>query len=213
MGFYFRVLAKCLRMSGGDHLHSGTVVGKLEGDRAITLGFVDLMCEEYVQQDRSRGVFFTQDWASLPAVMPVASGGIHIWHMPALVEIFGDDACLQFGGGTLGHPWGNAPGAVANRVALEACVLARNSGVKLAQRGAEIIREACQFSPELAAAAEVWQEITFAGPFTNTAEDGYPEWAWLLFMSSMNTVLPTPAPPNRPILPPRLSTGYRSQLL
>jgi ribulose 1,5-bisphosphate carboxylase large subunit-like protein len=23
--------------------------------------------------------------------------------MPALVEIFGDDACLQFGGGTLGH--------------------------------------------------------------------------------------------------------------
>jgi ribulose-bisphosphate carboxylase large chain len=26
---------------------------------------------------------------------------------PALVEIFGDDACLQFGGGTLGHR-GNA---------------------------------------------------------------------------------------------------------
>jgi hypothetical protein len=23
----------------------------------------------------------------------------------ALVDIFGDDACLQFGGGTLGHPW------------------------------------------------------------------------------------------------------------
>lgn len=129
-------------MSGGDHLHSGTVVGKLEGDRAITLGFVDLMRDAYVGQDRSRGVFFTQDWAALPSVMPVASGGIHIWHMPALVEIFGDDACLQFGGGTLGHPWGNAPGAVANRVALEACVLARNSGVRLAQRGAEIIREA-----------------------------------------------------------------------
>ena len=129
-------------MSGGDHLHSGTVVGKLEGDRAITLGFVELMRDSYVGQDRSRGVFFTQDWAALPSVMPVASGGIHIWHMPALVEIFGDDACLQFGGGTLGHLWGNAPGAVANRVALEACVLARNSGVRLAQRGAEIIREA-----------------------------------------------------------------------
>jgi ribulose-bisphosphate carboxylase large chain len=109
-GIHFRVLAKCLRMSGGDHLHSGTVVGKLEGDRAITLGFVDLMREECVQQDRSRGVFFTQDWASLPAVMPVASGGIHIWHMPALVDIFGDDACLQFGGGTLGHPTGIVSG-------------------------------------------------------------------------------------------------------
>ena len=51
-GIHFRVLAKCLRMSGGDHLHSGTVVGKLEGDRAITLGFVDLMREDCVAVDR-----------------------------------------------------------------------------------------------------------------------------------------------------------------
>jgi len=123
-GIHFRVLAKALRMSGGDHLHSGTVVGKLEGEREVTLGFVDLMRDAYVEKDRSRGIYFTQDWCALPGVMPVASGGIHVWHMPALVEIFGDDACLQFGGGTLGHPWGNAPGAVANRVALEACTQA-----------------------------------------------------------------------------------------
>ncbi len=79
--------------------------------------------------------------------------------MPALVEIFGDDACLQFGGGTLGHPWGNAPGAVANRVAPEACILARNSGVDLARRGTEIIREprrSAQNSPLL-----LMQEIEF----------------------------------------------------
>ena len=48
------------------------------------------MRDESIQQDRDRGVFFTQDWMSMPAVMPVASGGIHIWHMPALVDIFGD---------------------------------------------------------------------------------------------------------------------------
>jgi len=52
------------------------------------------------EQDRS-GIFFTQDWASMPGVMPVASG-IHIWHM-ALVEIFYDSCCI--GGGTLGHLW------------------------------------------------------------------------------------------------------------
>jgi ribulose-bisphosphate carboxylase large chain len=75
-------------------------------------------------------------------VMAVASGGIHVWHMPALVEIFGDDSVLQFGGGTLGHPWGNAPGATANRVALEACVQARNEGRDLAREGGDIIREA-----------------------------------------------------------------------
>jgi len=160
-GMHFRVLAKALRLSGGDHLHSGTVVGKLEGEREVTLGFVDLMRDDYIEKDRSRGIYFTQDWVSLPGVMPVASGGIHVWHMPALVEIFGDDACLQFGGGTLGHPWGNAPGAAANRVALEACTQARNEGRDLAREGGDVIRAACKWSPELAAACEVWKEIKF----------------------------------------------------
>ena len=57
-GIHFRVLAKALRMSGGDHLHSGTVVGKLEGEREVTLGFVDLMRDDYIEKDRSRGVLF-----------------------------------------------------------------------------------------------------------------------------------------------------------
>jgi ribulose-bisphosphate carboxylase large chain len=160
-GIHFRVLAKCLRMSGGDHLHSGTVVGKLEGEKGITMGFVDLMRENYIEEDRSRGIFFTQDWASMPGVMPVASGGIHVWHMPALVEIFGDDSCLQFGGGTAGHPWGNAPGAMANRVALEACIQARNEGRNLMREGGDILREAGKWSPELAVALELWKEIKF----------------------------------------------------
>ena len=160
-GMHFRVLAKSLRLSGGDHLHSGTVVGKLEGEREVTLGFVDLMRDDYIEKDRSRGVYFTQDWVSLPGTIPVASGGIHVWHMPALVDIFGDDACLQFGGGTLGHPWGNACGAAANRVALEACTQARNEGRNLAKEGGDIIRAAAKWSPELAAACEVWKEIKF----------------------------------------------------
>jgi ribulose-bisphosphate carboxylase large chain len=160
-GIHFRVLAKALRISGGDHLHSGTVVGKLEGEREITLGFVDLIRDDYISKDRSRGIYFAQDWSSIPGVIPVASGGIHVWHIPALVEIFGDDACLQFGGGTLGHPWGNAPGACANRVALEACIQARNEGCDLAREGSDVIRAAAKWSPELAAACDVWKEIKF----------------------------------------------------
>jgi hypothetical protein len=42
-----------------------------------------------------------------------------VWHMPALTEIFGDDSVLQFGGGTLGHPWGNAPGARISKAKFE----------------------------------------------------------------------------------------------
>ena len=40
-------------------------------------------------------------------------------------------------------------------------MLARNCGNDLSRDGANIIREATQFSPELAAAADVWQSIEF----------------------------------------------------
>ncbi|MGO3933667.1 form I ribulose bisphosphate carboxylase large subunit [Rhodopseudomonas pseudopalustris] len=160
-GINFRVLAKLLRLLGGDHLHSGTVVGKLEGDRAATLGWVDLMRERYVKEDRSRGLFFDQPWGHMAPVMPVASGGIHVWHMPALLSIFGDDAVFQFGGGTLGHPWGNAAGAAANRIALEACVRARNEGRDVEREGKDILTTAAQSSPELKMAMETWREIKF----------------------------------------------------
>jgi ribulose-bisphosphate carboxylase large chain len=81
--------------------------------------------------------------------------------MPALLAIFGDDAVFQFGGGTLGHPWGNAAGATANRVALEACVEARNCGRDLEREGKDILVAAARHSPELKAAMETWKEIKF----------------------------------------------------
>ena len=46
-------------------------------------------------------------------------------------------------------------------MALEACVQARNEGRDLAREGNEIIREASKWSPELAAACEVWKSIKF----------------------------------------------------
>ncbi|XP_073105985.1 ribulose bisphosphate carboxylase large chain isoform X2 [Elaeis guineensis] len=114
-----------------------------------------------VLSELRRAMYAVIDKQKNHGVIPVASGGIHVWHMPALTEIFGDDSVLQFGGGTLGHPWENAPGAVANRVALEACVQARNEGRDLAREGNEIIREASKWSPELAVACEVSKEIKF----------------------------------------------------
>jgi ribulose-bisphosphate carboxylase large chain len=66
------------------------------------LGFVDLMRDNYIE--KIVAVVFTSLKIGVQWRYASCSGGIHVWHMPALVEIFGDDACLQFGGGTLGHP-------------------------------------------------------------------------------------------------------------
>mgnify|MGYP003311796505 FL=1 len=118
-GVSFRVIAKWMRLAGVDHIHAGTVVGKLEGDPATTKGFYDIMREEYNPQSLETGIFFDQHWASLNKMMPVASGGIHAGQMHQLIHYLGEDVVLQFGGGTIGHPQGIQAGAEANRVALE----------------------------------------------------------------------------------------------
>ena len=170
-GIHFRVLAKWLRLAGGDHLHTGTVVGKLEGDKDTTAGVISLLRDDVIPANRSRGIYFDQEWASLPAVMPVASGGIHVWHIPALVDLFGDDSVLQFGGGSAGHPYGSRAGAAANRVAVEACVQARNEGQDLRTEGPEILKRAASHSPELASALETWREIRFDFEAVDTPDE------------------------------------------
>ena len=106
-GVSFRVIAKWLRLAGVDHLHAGTAVGKLEGDPMTVQGYYNVCRDTYTKQDLQRGLFFDQDWAELRKVMPVASGGIHAGQMHQLLDLFGDDVVLQFGGGTIGHPGGH----------------------------------------------------------------------------------------------------------
>src|SRR5437868_1643413 len=76
-GISFRVIAKWMRLAGVDHIHAGTVVGKLEGDPMAVRGYYKTLREMKYDADPSLGLFFEQDWLSMPAVMPVASGGIH----------------------------------------------------------------------------------------------------------------------------------------
>ena len=169
-GISFRVLAKWMRMLGVDHIHAGTAVGKLEGDPNLVRGYYDILREQYVKADPVKGIFFDQDWAYLPAVMPVASGGIHAGQMHLLLSLFGDDVVLQFGGGTIGHPMGIQAGATANRVALEAMVKARNEGRDILAEGPEILKKAAQHSPALAAALETWGSVTFDFASTDTPD-------------------------------------------
>jgi len=169
-GVSFRVIAKWMRLAGVDHLHAGTVVGKLEGDPNTIAGIYQVLREPLLREDLTKGIFFDQDWASLRRVMPVASGGIHAGQMHQLLSYLGEDVVLQFGGGTIGHPMGIAAGATANRVALEAMVLARNEGRDIWHEGPEILADAARFSPALQAALETWRDVTFDYASTDTPD-------------------------------------------
>ncbi len=169
-GVSFRVIAKWMRLAGVDHIHAGTIVGKLEGDPPTIQGYYNILRETHNAVDLPRGVFFEQDWASLKKVMPVASGGIHAGQMHQLLDYLGDDVVLQFGGGTIGHPMGIQAGATANRVALEAMVLARNEGRDIVNEGPEILRDAARWCSPLKAALDTWGDITFDYTSTDTSD-------------------------------------------
>jgi ribulose-bisphosphate carboxylase large chain len=169
-GVSFRVIAKWMRLAGVDHIHAGTVVGKLEGDPYTVKGFYDVLREDHNPMALENGLFFEQDWGSLRKTMPVASGGIHAGQMHQLLHYLGEDVVLQFGGGTIGHPEGIAAGATANRVATEAMVLARNEGRDFLADGPEILEKAARRCQPLAQALDLWRDVTFNYTSTDTPD-------------------------------------------
>src|ERR1700736_1283702 len=159
-----------MRMAGVDHIHAGTVVGKLEGDPNMIAGYYDVLRLNSITADPVKGLYFDQAWASMPGVMPVASGGIHAGQMHQLLGYLGEDVVLQFGGGTIGHPSGVAAGATANRVAVEAMIKARNEGRDFVREGEDILADAAKQCRELQVALDTWGDITFNYESTDTPD-------------------------------------------
>jgi ribulose-bisphosphate carboxylase large chain len=112
-GISFRVIAKMApAFAGVDHLHCGTAVGKLEGDPLTVQGYYNLCATRPANEvDLHAASSSTRTGPTCKKVMPVASGGIHAGQMHQLLDLFGDDVVLQFGGGTHrppdGHPGGS----------------------------------------------------------------------------------------------------------
>src|SRR5947207_3262381 len=92
------------------------------------------------------------------------------WTAIQLLDLFGDDVVLQFGGGTIGHPMGIQAGAEANRVALESMVLARNEGRDIRNEGPEILRTAARSCQPLRAALDTWGDVSFNYTSTDTSD-------------------------------------------
>ena len=169
-GVSFRVIAKWMRMAGVDHIHAGTIVGKLEGDPNVIKGIYSICRDSFTHENLEHGVFFDQDWAGLRKLMPVASGGIHAGQMHQLITYLGEDVVLQFGGGTIGHPDGIQAGATANRVALEVMIKARNEGRDIWNEGPQILADAAKWCSPLRAALNTWKDVTFNYQSTDTAD-------------------------------------------
>ena len=114
-GISMLVIAKLARLAGIDQLHTGTVVGKMEGSADEVLRIDELLKEDWKDIDKLK-----EDWGKLKPVMPIASGGLHPALVPKLMKILGSNLIINFGGGIHGHPQGPEAGARAVRQAVEA---------------------------------------------------------------------------------------------
>lgn len=111
-------IAKILRLIGVDQLHTGTIIGKMEGDRKEVIETNECITENKIIGNNS--TLLDQDWGIIRPVLPVASGGLSPLHIPDLIKYLGKDIVFQFGGGCHGHPDGTKPGAIAIKQAIEA---------------------------------------------------------------------------------------------
>ncbi len=141
-GMTMLVLAKLMRLIGMDQLHTGTVVGKMEGEKQEVREINQVITKPKVEGNNL--TMLDQDWVNTKAILLVASGGLSPLHVPELIEILGKDVVLQFGGGCHGHPNGTEAGAKAIRQAVDAVL----GGYKL--------NEYAKKNPELAKAIEKW---------------------------------------------------------
>lgn len=127
-GMTMLVLAKIMRLIGMDQLHTGTVVGKMEGAKQEVVEMNDVITQQEIQGNGLTTL--DQYWFDLKPILPVASGGLSPLHAPALIKILGKDMVYQFGGGCHGHPGGTKAGATAIRQAIDAAL----DGAELSDR-------------------------------------------------------------------------------
>ena len=136
-GMTMLVLAKLMRLIGMDQLHTGTVVGKMEGGKQEVLEINKIITEQKIMGNNLS--ILDQEWNNIKPTLPVASGGLSPLDVPELMKILGIDMVYQFGGGCHGHPDGTEAGARAIRQAIDA-VLENSDLEEYAKTHSELAR-------------------------------------------------------------------------
>jgi len=103
-GVSMAVVAKLARLAGVTGLHTGTVVGKMHGEKKEVKEIDD---------------FLRSSWFGLKKVFPIASGGLYPNVIPKMLSILGKDIIFTAGGGVWGHPGGPEAGVRALKQAVE----------------------------------------------------------------------------------------------
>ena len=117
-GIHMLVLAKLVRLAGGDQLHTGTAKGKMEKPQVESMKRFS-----GVEGIRHMNDFLRSEWYHIKTVLPVASGGIHPALVPDNLRLLGTpDIQLNAGGGIHGHPDGTKAGATAMKQAIDAYI-------------------------------------------------------------------------------------------
>ena len=132
-GISMLVIAKAARLVGVDQLHTGTAIGKMEGQKEAVAGI-----------DRT----MRKEWYGLKSTFPIASGGLYPGLAPELIRLLGKDLIINMGGGIHGHPDGTFAGAKA---ALDSVMI----GVE-GKRILDVIANEKGKHPELEKAVEKW---------------------------------------------------------
>jgi len=117
-GMTMLALAKVMRLIGIDQLHTGTVVGKMEGGKQEVIEVNNVITRQVIKGNDL--TMLDQKWGKIEPVLPVASGGLSPLHVPDLINILGRNIVFQFGGGCHGHPGGTESGARAIRQSIDA---------------------------------------------------------------------------------------------
>jgi len=129
-GITMKVVAKLARLIGVDQIHTGAIVGKLEGKK-----------EDVLEINQ----FLRSEWEHIKPIFPVSSGGLHPGILPMVFEINNSlDLVIQVGGGVMGHPKGPKAGAKAVIDAINAYIDGKS------------LEEAAKESKELKEALEKW---------------------------------------------------------
>ncbi len=126
-GISMLTLAKICRLIGMDQLHTGTVFGKMEGDKVEVTTINQNMTKQRIKEENFRHNL-DQNWGKMKTVFPVASGGVSPLQVPKMMNVLGRDVIIQAGGGIHGHPDGTMAGAAAMRQAIDAVMAGESLG-------------------------------------------------------------------------------------